>query len=321
MRLLTPRLNPSPRRNPVNFVVFHADHGVKPEQMEFIKNKLVQEAPQGFFIREIELPRELGTVRNAMYGPASGDAPVPESAVSYRPRGDRPWTDRVVTWPTRPVDYVQAIGVREGDDFKLFTVYGGPLAPQNPADPGCRDVPGAQKFWSEHALSLEQWEPKKNPAKKKKFTVAEQWGTTRMTDAELVEIINWPFEPTLDWNAQQHRLAHAEACREELARRQARSTRTNPRFNAGRVASGESIAAVYADLDRKIEAVLRGHPALDFLQDSDREAFDEGLLSGGEVVELLNKHYRGHPDVTEARAFQMTPAYRKSLRIGKKGGF
>jgi hypothetical protein len=149
--------NPRPRRNPSNFVVFHADHGIKPEQMDFIKNKLAQEAPQGFFIREITLPRELGTVRNAMYGPASGDAPVPESAVSYRPRGDRPWTDRVVTWPTRPVDYVQAIGVREGDDFKLFTVYGGPLAPQNPADPGCRDVPAAEKFWSEHALSLEQW--------------------------------------------------------------------------------------------------------------------------------------------------------------------
>jgi hypothetical protein len=55
------------------------------------------------------------------------------------------------------VDYVQAIGVREGDDFKLFTVYGGPLAPQHPDDPGCRDVPAAKKFWSQHALSLEQW--------------------------------------------------------------------------------------------------------------------------------------------------------------------
>jgi hypothetical protein len=155
LRLL--RTNPRSRRNPSNFVVFHADHGVAPEQMDYIKGRLEQEAPQGFFIREVRLPRELGTVRNAMYGPASGDAPVPESEVSYRPRGDRPWSDRVVNWPTRPVDYVQAIGIREGDDFKLFTVYGGPLAPQHPDDPGCRDVPAAKKFWSQHALSLEQW--------------------------------------------------------------------------------------------------------------------------------------------------------------------
>lgn len=155
----------NPRRNPAEFTVFHADHGIAPAQMEYIKGRLEQEAPQGFFLREITIPRELGTVRNAMYGPASGDAPVPESAVSYRPRGDRPWTDRVVSWPARPVDYVQAIGTREGETFKLFTVYGGPLAPQNPEDPGCRDVEGARKFWSQHALSLEQWKsnPRRNP--------------------------------------------------------------------------------------------------------------------------------------------------------------
>ena len=156
----------NPRSNPAEFTVFHADHGIAPEQMEYIKGRLEQEAPQGFFLREISLPRELGAVRNAMYGPAAGDAPVPESDVSYRPRGDRPWSDRVVSWPARPVDYVQAIGTREGDAFKLFTVYGGPLAPQNPDDPGCRDVEGARKFWSQHALSLEQWKsnPRRNPS-------------------------------------------------------------------------------------------------------------------------------------------------------------
>jgi len=155
LRLL--RTNPRTRRNPSSFVVFHADHGIAPEQMDYIKGRLEQEAPQSFFMREIKLPHELGTARNAMYGPASGDAPVPEAEVSYRPRGDRPWSDRVVSWPTRPVDYVQAIGERAGDSFKLYTVYGGPLAPQHPEDPGCRDVPGSTKFWSQHALSLEQW--------------------------------------------------------------------------------------------------------------------------------------------------------------------
>jgi hypothetical protein len=149
----------SARRNPdATFTVFHADHGVSPAQMDFIKGQLAQSAPQGFFIREIMIPRSLGTVRNALYGPAAGDAPVPESSVSYRPRGDRPWADRVVYWSTRPSDRVQAIGVREGDAFKLFTVYGGYLAPQHPDDPANPDVAAARRFWSQHALSLEQWD-------------------------------------------------------------------------------------------------------------------------------------------------------------------
>lgn len=139
------------------FQVFHADHGISQTQMAHIQGVLASEAPQGFFIREIKFSSELGTTRNALYGPACGDSPVIEGEVQYRPRGDRPWSDRAVTWPTRPVDYVQAIGVRDGDGFKLLTVYGGPLAPQHPDDPSNPDAEGARAFWAQHALSLEQW--------------------------------------------------------------------------------------------------------------------------------------------------------------------
>lgn len=246
--LRLPRLNPRPRRNPLEFVVYHADHGIKPEQMDWIKSQISAANPKTFFIQEIQIPAELGSVRNAMYGPAAGDPPVPESQVSYRPRGDRPWSDRVVSWPTRPVNYVQAIGSPDRDDpnkIVLFTVYGGPLAPQNPDDPSCRDVDGARNFWSQHALSLEQWEPKKNPRKKKQFTYAEQWGTPRMTDAQLLEVINWPFDPKLDWDTQQHRRAHAEACQEELDRRRARK---NPR-------SQEELAQLYLAEFSKYQAM------------------------------------------------------------------
>jgi hypothetical protein len=149
----------NPHRNPVDatFTVFHADHGIKPAQMDYIKEELAKTAPQGFFIKQIKLPSKLGKARNALYGPASGDAPVAESVVSYRPRGDRSWSDRVVSWPMRPVDYIQAIGSRKGDEFTLFTVYGGPLAPQNENDPDNKTPEASRKFWSEHALSLEQW--------------------------------------------------------------------------------------------------------------------------------------------------------------------
>ena len=149
----------NPHRNPADaeFVVYHADHGINGQQMKHIQDELAKTAPQGFFIKQIKIPSTLGKVRNALYGPASGDAPVSESVVQYRPRGDRPWSDRVVSWPTRPVDYVQSLGIREGDKFTMFTIYGGPLAPQHPDDSSNRDVEASRKFWSEHALSLEQW--------------------------------------------------------------------------------------------------------------------------------------------------------------------
>lgn len=154
-------------RNPLEFVVYHADHGINPEQMAYIQSAIAADTPRGFFIKEIRIPANLGTVPSAIYGPAAGDAPVPESQVFYRPRGDRPWADRVVSWPTRPVDYVQAIGMPDQNDpnkIVLFTVYGGPLAPQHPDDPNNRDLAASKKFWSEHALSLEQWAPKTNPS-------------------------------------------------------------------------------------------------------------------------------------------------------------
>jgi hypothetical protein len=143
-----------------SFSVYHSDHGIVPEAMGWIKQKLPDVVPAGtpFFIRELTLPDNLPPARNALYGPASGDAPVPEEAVTLRPRGDRPWSDRTVPWPTRLTRRVQVIGARKEDgNFVLYTVYGGPLAPQNPDDPGCADKASAQAFWAEHALSIEQW--------------------------------------------------------------------------------------------------------------------------------------------------------------------
>jgi hypothetical protein len=150
------------------FTVFHADHGIKPAQMRHIQSRLEDMAPQGFFIKQVIIPKRLGPVPNALYGPASGDAPVSESEVRYMDRSGRGWEDRMVDLPVRPDDKVQAIGIRNGDEFTLFTVYGGPLAPQNPADPGNPDPEGAKRWWSQHALSTQQWaqtNPRRNPMK------------------------------------------------------------------------------------------------------------------------------------------------------------
>lgn len=134
-----------------SFTVFHADHGITTAQMSHVQGSLAPD--DGFFIVQVKIPAELGTVLCGLHGPAMGDKPVPEAEVENIARGDREWTDRLVDRPSRAVDYVQVIGTREGTKFTLFTVYGGPLAPQNPADPTNNDPEAARTFWADHALS------------------------------------------------------------------------------------------------------------------------------------------------------------------------
>jgi len=123
----------------------------------------------GFFIEQVNLCPEDGTVPCGLYGPAMDGVPVGDDDVIFEKRGDRDWTDRILKADStlrfkdgRYVDYVQVIGVIEDDprphDYShklvtVYTVYGGPLAPQNPKDPSCSDVEASTKFWSEHALA------------------------------------------------------------------------------------------------------------------------------------------------------------------------
>jgi len=137
--------------------VFHADHGITQKQKEFILSELRATAPQGFFVKQVNIPKRLGSVPNALYGPDAGDPPVREEQVYYTSRGGRPVEDRLVHAAPRPWQYVQTIGIRVGDDFTIFTIYGGPLAPMHPDDPNNRDPEGSRKWWSQHALADGQW--------------------------------------------------------------------------------------------------------------------------------------------------------------------
>jgi|AACY02.16.fsa_nt_gi hypothetical protein len=133
--------------------VLHADHGISNEQLEFIEAQLEEKAPEGFFILQIDIPEEMGSVPNALKGPACGDPPVEDGpGVFYEKRGDREWEDRMTFGKFRPCSYVQAIGTRAQGKLTVFTIYGGPLAPQNPEDPSNADPAAAEVFWKEHAL-------------------------------------------------------------------------------------------------------------------------------------------------------------------------
>ena len=139
------------------FTVYHADHGINEEQMIHIQATVdaMTHEGQGFFIHQVDMADS--QVPCGLYGPAMGDGAVPDKAVVMEKRSeDRPADRLLKGYPTRLVGYVQCIGVRdlEANTITLFTVYGGPLAPQNPEDPTLAEERKAEavEFWSKHAL-------------------------------------------------------------------------------------------------------------------------------------------------------------------------
>ena len=137
-----------------DLTIFHKDHGITDSQWAFIepivKTRKPKKLPNGADHWVIEIPAELGTVPCGLYGPVMGDDPVTDDQVRLESRNDRPWKDRLINAPMRPVGFVQVIGLIEKG--LVFTCYGGPLAPQNPDDPSNHDPDAARAFWAKHAL-------------------------------------------------------------------------------------------------------------------------------------------------------------------------
>jgi hypothetical protein len=130
----------------------HLDHGLSPAQVEHIFKLFADR--QAFFIETFTLPSELGTVPCGLYGPVMGDPPIGEDEVTYEKRGTRAWSSRLVALPPRQQHEVTVIaGPHEEHACILYTAFGGPLAPQEPGDPGCKDPTASAKFWREHALA------------------------------------------------------------------------------------------------------------------------------------------------------------------------
>jgi hypothetical protein len=141
----------------------HLDHSLTAEQVAFLLKVFADRT--AFFIETIELPEHLGTVPCGLYGPIMGDAPIEDRWVEQRRRPPREYTSRVLArheYPggfpgpqaaVRQVRQVTVIaGPHDGLPCVLYTAYGGPCAPQEPNDPGCRDRAASEAFWSQHAL-------------------------------------------------------------------------------------------------------------------------------------------------------------------------
>ena len=138
----------------------HGDHGIAPEQWAYIEGELEKDPPTSFFIREIQLPAEVGQAVCGIHGPSMGDAPVSREEVTTELRGEpgtpNRWPDPIVERPSRRVPYVQVIGnITPEGGLVIYTCYGGPLAPRNPLDPNQDEASAkaAAEFWAVHALS------------------------------------------------------------------------------------------------------------------------------------------------------------------------
>lgn len=130
----------------------HVDHGLTPEQLAWLLERYADRGE--FFIDTAELPEHLGTVPCGLHGPAMGDDPIPDVEVSLESRGDREWPSRLCGRTARQTRQVSVIaGPHEGHPCVLYTAFGGPVAPQEPGDPDCRDIEASEAFWAEHALS------------------------------------------------------------------------------------------------------------------------------------------------------------------------
>lgn len=132
----------------------HFDHGLNEAQIAFLMERFADR--NAFFIETVELPEALGTVPCGLHGPLTGGAPVEESEVTYAKRGTRAWSSRLVDRPKQAVRTVTVIAGPHGDEpCIVYTMFGGPCAPQEPDDPGCKDVVASRQFWSVHALTRE----------------------------------------------------------------------------------------------------------------------------------------------------------------------
>lgn len=180
MRVLVVRTHPREKQKTmIRHQDSHLDHGLSAAQIRYLLDRFADR--RTFFVETLELPGELGTVPCALWGPAMGDPAIAEDDVIYAPRGPRGWSSRLVDRPTRPTARITVIagpheetcpschdhgqtpsgrcseelcaGGRLRHACVLYTAFGGPPAPQEPGDPGCKDPVTSAAFWREHALA------------------------------------------------------------------------------------------------------------------------------------------------------------------------
>jgi hypothetical protein len=140
----------------VTLDVLHADHALLPVHFEVVRN-LFEKRADGFHALTVKMGMRCPALPCGLHGPLMGDEPVPASEVTWATRGARSNLSRLCARPSRPSWLLTAIGVRCGDTVRVFTAYGGPLAPREITDPSllAEAAEESLQFWARHALSRE----------------------------------------------------------------------------------------------------------------------------------------------------------------------
>jgi hypothetical protein len=132
----------------------HLDHNVGEATLAWLLERFRDQS--GFLAETLTLADYLPALANGLHGPACGDPPVPDHECTWVIRGKRTWPSRVCHRPSRSTRIVTVIaGPHDDLDCVLYTVYGGPLALQEPGDPTCKDRAASSAFWAVHALSID----------------------------------------------------------------------------------------------------------------------------------------------------------------------
>lgn len=112
-----------------------------------------------FYVFSVTMPDELGALPCGLYGPACGDAPVKDSDVEMIVREGRKGASRLLlSGAARPSRVMTIVAGPHPKDpsvgLILHTIYGGPVAPQEPTDPYLAEEnrPASVSFWGEHGL-------------------------------------------------------------------------------------------------------------------------------------------------------------------------
>lgn len=130
----------------------HLDHALTDDHIAFIRQTFGDR--DGFFLVTVDMPEGLADLPCGLHGPIMGDEPVPEDETRREHRGGRTWTSRLTDRVPRPDRRLTVIAGPHGEDnCVLYTAFGGPVALQEPGDPGCKDVAASTEFWSQHAIS------------------------------------------------------------------------------------------------------------------------------------------------------------------------
>ena len=138
----------------------HTDHSIPEIVQGYV---LVQfDDRESFFVETVTYPESAESVSGPVDLPAVPcdlHLNVPDNECRHAPRGDREYASRLCRRAPRMVREVTIVAGPHPEDpdagMIVFTMYGGPAAPQEPGDPRLPEDRRAESvaFWSRAALS------------------------------------------------------------------------------------------------------------------------------------------------------------------------